>query len=61
MPPTARDAHAPAVREQWAAVGLLGPAAFAIVKSEFLPIGLLQGIAASRLMVTMPGPDGYSV
>jgi predicted MFS family arabinose efflux permease len=49
--------------ENWRGVGMLAAAAFVIVTSEFLPIGLLDSIAASLgvsagvagLMVTMPG------
>ena len=57
--------EAPAVERpvSWIAIGSLAMGAFALVTSEFLPVGLLPQIAAdlhittgqAGLMVTMPG------
>lgn len=61
----ARDAHAaPSGTEaSWAAVGAIGLAAFALVTTEFLPVGLLPAMADSLgqtdgrmgLLLTAPG------
>lgn len=58
-----RNPVLPRAGDNWRGVGMLAVAAFVIVTSEFLPIGLLDSIAASLgvtagvagLMVTMPG------
>nr|WP_315254631.1 MFS transporter [uncultured Duganella sp.] len=61
QPISAHQAHAPAA--SWTAVGAVGIGAFALVTSEFLPVGLLPQIAQdlgitpgqAGLMVTLPG------
>lgn len=59
------DAHAvpPETEASWAAVGAIGLAAFALVTTEFLPVGLLPAMADSLgqtdgrmgLLLTVPG------
>jgi predicted MFS family arabinose efflux permease len=57
------DRHAAAPRGAWTAVGAIGVGAFALVTTEFLPVGLLARMAAdlgvsegrAGMMVTIPG------
>ncbi|MGV8596165.1 MFS transporter [Pseudomonas aeruginosa] len=56
-------AHAPAAAARWSAVAAVAIGAFALVTTEFLPVGLLPQIARdlhitegqAGLMVTLPG------